>query len=36
MEALDLSKDAVYLSPHKFVGGVGTPGNYFLSILSVF
>ncbi|XP_033624514.1 uncharacterized protein LOC117287960 [Asterias rubens] len=26
MEALDLSKDAVYLSPHKFVGGVGTPG----------
>ncbi|XP_041459673.1 uncharacterized protein LOC121411175 [Lytechinus variegatus] len=22
----DFSKDAVYLSPHKFVGGVGTPG----------
>ncbi|XP_071497944.1 probable cysteine desulfurase [Diadema antillarum] len=22
----DCSKDAVYLSPHKFVGGVGTPG----------
>ncbi|XP_022083249.1 uncharacterized protein LOC110975241 [Acanthaster planci] len=26
MESLDFSKDAVYLSPHKFVGGVGTPG----------
>ncbi|XP_038079043.1 probable cysteine desulfurase [Patiria miniata] len=26
MEPLDFSKDAVYLSPHKFVGGVGTPG----------
>ncbi|XP_072020918.1 uncharacterized protein [Amphiura filiformis] len=25
-EGDDPSKDAVYLSPHKFVGGVGTPG----------
>ncbi|XP_072173689.1 probable cysteine desulfurase [Diadema setosum] len=24
--SIDYSKDAVYLSPHKFVGGVGTPG----------
>lgn len=25
-DGLDCSKDAVYLSPHKFIGGVGTPG----------
>jgi selenocysteine lyase/cysteine desulfurase len=30
-------KDAIFLSPHKFVGGVGTPGYYhFLSFLFYF
>ena len=24
--ALDCSKDAIFISPHKFIGGVGTPG----------
>ncbi|XP_006812056.1 uncharacterized protein LOC100375561 [Saccoglossus kowalevskii] len=26
MDGSDCSKDAVFISPHKFVGGVGTPG----------
>ena len=25
-------KDAIFLSPHKFVGGTGTPGKFLLDI----